>query len=82
MENVSIYDGTRMAQPDEVWNFQRGDGLEKALCFINVARHRYPQDTVRLSGDERNACVSVRGRDYRFETAKQLELPGDDEFEL
>jgi len=82
MENVSIYDGTRMAQPDEVWNFQRGDGLDKALCFMNIARHRYPQDTVGLSGDERSVCVRVRGCDYSFETSKGLDLPGDCDFEF
>jgi hypothetical protein len=38
---ASIYDGaTRLAQPDEVWNFQRGDGLEKALLVANVLRGR------------------------------------------
>jgi hypothetical protein len=82
MDNVSIYDSTRLAQPDEVWNFQRGDGLEKALCFMNIARDRYPQDTVRLTGKGRGVCVQVRGRDYRFETTKQLELPRDSDLEF
>ena len=27
-----------MAQPDEVWNFRRGDGFEKALLVANVLR--------------------------------------------
>ncbi len=37
MPNESIYDGpARLAQPDEVWNFQRGDGLEKCLVAANV----------------------------------------------
>lgn len=32
----SIYDGTsRLAQPDEVWNFGSGDGLEKCLLAAN-----------------------------------------------
>jgi hypothetical protein len=82
MENVSIYDSTRLAQPDEVWNFQRGDGLEKALCLMNIARDRYPQDSVRLAGEGRSVCVQVRGRDYRFETAKKLELPRDSDFDF
>ena len=35
----SIYDGaTRLAQPDEVWNFRRGDGFEKALMIANILR--------------------------------------------
>ncbi len=37
--NASIYDGaTRLAQPDEVWNYRRGDGFEKALLVANVRR--------------------------------------------
>ncbi|MBO5751304.1 MAG: hypothetical protein J6R80_02740 [Kiritimatiellae bacterium] len=33
----SIYDGpSRLAQPDEVWNFSRGDGLEKCLLAANI----------------------------------------------
>ena len=30
MVNSSIYDKNRLALPDEVWNFGRGDGIEKA----------------------------------------------------
>lgn len=82
MENISIYDGTRMAQPDEVWNFQRGDGLEKALCFMNIVRQRYPQDHARLSGDKNSVCVRVRGRDYCFKTGKELDVPCENDFEL
>lgn len=33
----SIYDGTsRLAQPDEAWNFGTGDGLEKCLLAANA----------------------------------------------
>jgi len=31
MSEESIYDGKRLALPDEVWNFRHGDGIEKAL---------------------------------------------------
>ncbi len=41
MVNESIYIGeSRFAQPDEVWNFSRGDGLEKAIAMINVLKNR------------------------------------------
>jgi len=41
LPDTSIYDeDTRLAQPDEVWNFGRGDGFEKALLVANVARSR------------------------------------------
>lgn len=40
MPNESIYDGKRVAQPDEVWNFQRGDGFEKAITLANILKNR------------------------------------------
>jgi hypothetical protein len=37
LPNESIYDGpSRCATPDEVWNFGRGDGLEKCLLVANA----------------------------------------------
>ena len=37
----SIYeDKGRLAQPDEVWNFKHGDGLEKALLLANIFSNR------------------------------------------
>ncbi len=40
---ASIYDEPgRLAQPDEVWNFGMGDGLEKALTAANILRSRDP----------------------------------------
>ena len=40
MRDISIYDGKRLAQPDEVANFQTGDGVEKAFLLANVIRER------------------------------------------
>lgn len=35
--DASVYDGpSRLAQPDEVWNFGTGDGLEKCLLAANA----------------------------------------------
>jgi len=43
LADESIYDETgRLAQPDEVWNYGRGDGVEKALLLANLLRWRYP----------------------------------------
>ena len=37
LNSESIYDGpSRLAQPDEVWNFGSGDGLEKCLLVANA----------------------------------------------
>jgi hypothetical protein len=45
----SIYDGSRMAQPDEVWNFQRGDGAEIAFAIATVLKQRQPERPVHLN---------------------------------
>lgn len=40
MTNQSIYDDSRVAQPDEVWNYQRGDGLERSILLANILKNR------------------------------------------
>jgi len=71
MDNVSIYDGKRLAQPDEVANYRTGDGLEKALLLANVIRQRLPQQDVEITvGDSR---VVVKGAgEFRFDSSKGL----------
>jgi hypothetical protein len=67
-----------MAQPDEVWNYQHGDGLEKAICMMNIIKERYPDESLRLKGDGKIVCLCREGgREFRFESDKNLELPGD-----
>jgi hypothetical protein len=70
----SIYDGeARLAQPDEVWNFRRGDGLEKALLVANVARGR-GAGPMRLALEEGVASLALAedGREFcRFPTRKR-----------
>ena len=60
LPNESIYDGpSRLAQPDEVWNFGRGDGLEKCLLAANVlggTEIRIDGDTATLFNGERAVC--------------------------
>ena len=51
IENESIYDGNRLAQPDEVVNYNRGDGLEKAFVLANVIKEREPEQKLRLASD-------------------------------
>ena len=76
MADNSIYDATRMAQPDEVWNFGRGDGLEKALCLANILRDRFPDDVIRLEGDDATIWIEgPRGVHCRFATRKGLAPP-------
>ena len=71
--NQSIYDEAgRLAQPDEVWNFSRGDGVEKAILLANLLRARDASLPMRLSISRADAVLKV-GRDvYRFTTSKGL----------
>ena len=70
MKEESIYSGNRLAQPDEVWNFEVGDGLEKAASLVNIILSRGKQATLKLSKGE--AVVSSDGESFAFPTAKEL----------
>jgi len=69
----SIYDGNRLALPDEVVNFQRGDGIEKALTMMNIAKSRH----IDVSWEQQAGKVIIRhGQEkYLFTTLKQLIVP-------
>jgi hypothetical protein len=71
MPNESIYDGPRLAQPDEVWNYGRGDGLERAICLANLLKARHPERAIKLvsGGEVRLECGEVR---VSWPTAKGL----------
>lgn len=69
----SIYDeSARIAQPDEVWNFGRGDGVEKALLLANVLGHRHAEDSVIVDIAASDVTVSVGRVIATFETTKKL----------
>ena len=62
LPSESIYDGTRVAQPDEVWNYSRGDGLERALCLATILKARHAAMEFRLQVIEGQARLAY-GRD-------------------
>lgn len=71
MPNESIYDGAgRLSEPDEVWNFGRGDGVEKALLLANILYHRTAQPFTLSVGTETELTLGVAT--YSFPTAKTL----------
>ena len=71
MSNESIYNGPRLAQPDEVANFNTGDGIEKAFVLANILCKRNPDQPVRIDIDKET--VVVRGEsEYAFSSSKQL----------
>jgi hypothetical protein len=69
----SIYDGNRLALPDEVVNFKRGDGIEKAIVLANVARSRSIQFSSSQSGGE--MTVLAGDKSFEFNSSKNLVLP-------
>ena len=71
MRDNSIYDGERLAQPDEVANFQTGDGLEKAFFLANVIRERYPAKDVELIAAKDKVLLKAQ-EEYAFTSAKGL----------
>ncbi len=73
MRNLSIYDGKRLAQPDEVANFQTGDGLEKAFLLANVIRGRGLAKDIELLAEKDK--VFLRAQDeYAFASGKGLAM--------
>ena len=72
LSDESIYEGPRLAQPDEVWNFQRGDGLERALCLANIWKARHPTAQITLESDGTRVLLHLDDWQTRWETGKNL----------
>jgi len=73
MGDQSIYSGTRLAQPDEVWNFGTGDGVEKAICLMNIIKERFPAEEMCLESDGQTVCLRRgNGKEYFFRSNKRL----------
>jgi hypothetical protein len=70
MDDNSIYDGKRMAMPDEVWNFGCGDGIEKALLMADFIMHTDASKPVTIDLSGRNVDLKYRGETYRFISRK------------
>lgn len=70
MENSSIYGDSRLAHPDEVANYYRGDGLEKALTLANIILKRNPSQKVNIVADN-EMVVLVADDEYEFISSKQ-----------
>ena len=71
MENFSIYSDNRLACPDEVVNFTRGDGIEKAFTLANIIKARHPDRELLLSIDR--DCVMLQAdTNYSFLSNKTI----------
>jgi len=72
MNTASIYDGARLAQPDEVANYGTGDGLEKALVLANIIRKRNPEQQIEIVA-QRDLVMLKGPGEYRFASSKGFE---------
>jgi hypothetical protein len=73
LPDESIYDEPgRLAQPDEVWNYGRGDGAEKALLLANLLRAREPDAEMSIEVTAGRAVLLTGRRTFEFASGKQL----------
>jgi hypothetical protein len=72
MPNLSIYDDKRLALPDEVWNFGRGDGIEKAFVMADFIIQRDLSASVTIVAENRRISLTYGKVEYIFESDKKL----------
>ncbi|MBU1864457.1 MAG: hypothetical protein KKH94_12420 [Candidatus Omnitrophica bacterium] len=69
----SIYpEKGRCAQPDEVWNYRRGDGIEKALLLANVIHSKDPEKVISITILPHTALVEYEDKKISFDSTKGL----------
>jgi len=69
----SIYAENRLAMPDEVVNYKRGDGLEKALVMLNILRSRKISAGIRQTDNK--ITITSGGTGYEYTSCKSLIFP-------
>jgi len=68
----SIYEGNRLALPDEVWNFRRGDGIEKAFLLADFLLHKDNSAHIKIEIDNKDVLLSSNGHKFHFISNKHL----------
>ncbi len=68
----SIYDGPRLALPDETWNFRRGDGVEKALLLADFIHYEDKLIPITIDIDREKVILIADGRYYNFVSYKDF----------
>ena len=68
----SIYDGNRLALPDEVWNFKRGDGVEKAFLLADFILHKDKTATVTINIENKEVHLASGSHKFHFISNKNL----------
>ena len=72
LPDESIYDHNRLALPDEVWNFKRGDGIEKAVLLANAILKFEGKSRINIIINNDGVILESSGNRYSFPTGKKL----------
>lgn len=72
LPDESIYDSNRLALPDEVWNFKRGDGIEKAFLLADVIVRKNPEAEISIKIDQERVNLGINGESYSFKSGKSF----------
>ena len=72
MPNESIYDGQRLALPDEVWNFGRGDGIEKAILMANFLANELNLKSINLNIENTIVQLDCGNMNFKFHSEKGM----------
>jgi hypothetical protein len=72
LPNESVYSERRLAQPDEVWNFQRGDGIEKAFLMASWIRHNDSVSKLSIEIENDKVSLKTHEKEYLFHSGKEF----------
>ena len=71
----SIYSDNRLALPDEVVNFKRGDGIEKAITLLNILKVRNKSANPTIESLQQEVIIKTDEKKFVFQTNKSLKIP-------
>jgi hypothetical protein len=72
MPDQSIYDGKRLALPDEVWNFRRGDGIEKAILLADFIHQKDNSSSISIEIEKKNIRLIYNRNEFNFHSSKSF----------
>ncbi|MBN2861536.1 MAG: hypothetical protein JXN62_00140 [Bacteroidales bacterium] len=72
MPDQSIYDGKRLALPDEVWNYGCGDGIEKAFLLADFIIQKDKSSLVKIDIDNKDVTLRCGNYEHHFTSDKSL----------
>lgn len=73
LKNVSIYEGNRLAQPDEIFNYKTGDGIEKAIALASYISNTNKNQEVRIIIDNKNVELKSEYHEFVFDSDKSCQ---------